>query len=88
MTQNANPMPVHDNEREAAVQRMAHAVLAVRPVFHEDRNETAYWECPFCEEFRLDPGGSYEMKDIKHKSDCAYVIASSLVTVQEVNSAT
>jgi len=80
MTQLANPAPVHDQLREAEVQIVAQAVVAVRPIYNEERNGSSYWECPFCEEVVVGFAPTYEMNDIKHKCACAYVVAKGLVT--------
>lgn len=81
LTCTAGAVPVHDPLREAEVQRLARGVLSVNTVFWDDPNGPYHWDCPLCGEGETGGhGASYEMKDIKHKSDCAYVIAKGLVT--------
>jgi hypothetical protein len=80
-TKTADPVPTHDQLREAEVQRLARGVLAVNAVFWDDPNGPYHWDCPLCGEGETGGHGvDYGMKDIKHKSDCAYVIAKGLVT--------
>lgn len=69
-------------EREKDIQKLCTAVLGVPVNFWDNPNGAYENSCPFCsaEEKRGGQNMFANMSELKHDSDCAYLIAKDLST--------
>lgn len=70
-------------DREKDIQSLCQAVLNMSPSFYDNPNGGYEYTCPLCHNMAY--GGnpmnsSVAMNDIKHSTDCAYLIAKDLST--------
>lgn len=78
-----NNLPIeHSPERETDVQKLCLAVLEASPNWWDNPNGAYESTCPFC--YATVYTGSINsmpsISEIKHKLDCAYLIAKDLST--------
>lgn len=64
---------IHDDDREADLQKILSAIMSISVTDTGDRGTGA--KCPFC---LSDCAWNDSMEDFKHEPDCVYLIAKDL----------
>jgi len=67
--------------RESEIQELCNQVKQASPI--PESNDCGYTECPFC--YSKGSWNADTMDEIKHESNCAYLIAKDLSTNMKKN---
>ena len=68
--------------RESDINKLCEIIAGTTPDFYDNPNGAYEHTCTFCGVYAKSNGleANINMKDLKHTSDCAYLIAKDLLT--------